>query len=578
MDIGEKLVNSGWSPALKDEITKYLPLHNPEIGWIKAYYINGEQKEIDLTTVFKDAHLIKEIELDESVSTVSLLRVLISIAYDAYQEDYSSPREWMKFKSDAIQKNSGFAPDWVDSYFEKWEDRFYLIHPNTPFLQDPSLYDSYRPGGVNPETSIETRRKDLTKILKGISNLYPNAPSTANEEGQKIAWNLPREEVYTEVLPLSVRTRILATSILHHRYNHSFTLRGARAFYDKKMNNDTHHAVHAFRCAVYYVPYGYSLFQTILLAMKFNAEENHALDIPEWERSTDPKTGFLDKMGYNINYYDTVLDLDAPRSSVNMTHLSLLFVPELDPVTGSVKANGGMLKQMRRLLFNFKHLKTEKGDKLSFPITWNPFIAVKAKDGRVLKQTQGLSPLTSMGQTTLYEIPLLPEIADIQRPEALANLNSPTLQAGLSLSERRVKVYVYAGDAGQDKTFANFSFVENDLSLLTQDFASREKVENWFAIGNDAFFLLRNRLKDFTNQETNEGVSTLFWTSYSQLFNANVNSTNISSVSSVGDEIIDLTVSIFDTYASPYIQVNPLSYAGQKSLLRNSLKKKLEGK
>jgi hypothetical protein len=567
---------NSYKPALKFEVEPALPLHDPTKPWLKVKYINGEQRNVDLTTLLKDAHLIQDLELDNSTSTVALLRILISIIYENYQKAHmNTVTEWDNNRASLIQENQGFPVQWVDEYFSKWHDRFYLIHPNTPFLQDPSLYESYASKPIT-ETDDNKLRKNFYKSLTSISNLYPKQPSTANEDGQKVIWGIPEDEIYDVTSSYDNKINWLLTSLLHHRYTHSATNRGERTYYNKNNGNDAYHAVHAFRCAIQYVPEGTNLYQTLLLAVKFSDPELRNKDIPEWERNINSETGFLEKIGYDVNYLDLIASLDSPRSSVNMTHLSLIFVPEVDNENHQ-KVDGGQVHQMRRVLFNFKHYLGPDDKKLPFPVTWNPFVALKVKDGKALKQVSGLSDLTAMGSSNLYKIPLLPNIPDIQTPEVLRTLNSRKLARVLPHDKRKVKVYVYAGDPSKDKTYSDFVFVEKSMVVEPED---QEKVENWFSAGTDLKYWLNRNLEEVlgNSDSLNETISTLFWNAYTPLFNDSLQTENIKSIQNYKEEILNIIRNIYNQQTSAYLASNPLKYAKNLGLLMYKTNSIFEGK
>lgn len=557
------------SPAFREEVEPALPIHNG-VGWINVRYENGsEQKQVNLQTLFTDAHLIAEFSLPTATATAALMRVLISIAYDAYIEE-ASTGYWHEDKISLIEDNKGFSSEWVNNYFIQWEDRFYLIHPTFPFFQDPSLYHFYTHKDIAALPPLK-QRKEWNNALSGISNLYPKAPSTANENGQKVTWGIPYDEVYDVNDSLENRTSILMTSLLHHRYSHSATNRGVRKFFDSPTHPETHHATHAFRCATHYIPQGASLYQTLLLNMK--PYEQLDSDIPEWELPVNMETGFLGKTGFDIHYSERVLSFDAPRSSVNMTHLALLFVPEVDD-NSSQKTDGGAVKQLRRLLFSFKEYTDENGKKIPFPITWNPFIALKAETGRALKQVTGTSPDTAMGQTNIKRVPLLPEVEGIISPEALVALNNESILEIIPKSKQNVNVYVYAGDASQDKTYSDFVLVENHYPAQTA--IERENVAEWFALGGIIFYVLKISYSEVKNTTAPVDVelSNIFWPQYTELFQQAINKGFVSP-KEFSKEIRAHVLNIFTTGLTAYQMNSPLKYASQFNLIKATLAKHL---
>ncbi len=564
------------------KITPSLSVIDPNIGWIPVTYRNGNKGFLDLKSLIKESHLVTDFDLNDSVSTVSLLRLLVSIAYHSVlPEEIENALEWDDYRKEKIQNNQGFNTEWVETYFSKFEDRFYLLHPTTPFLQDISLYQYYSEQSFDLEE--DKRLKQLTNLVndkkrKGsISAVYPSSPSVNSKGGEKISWGLPSEEIFSTISPASEKILMLMVCILHSRYNHSATNRGSRAYLDNLKGNDTHNAAHAFRCAVSYVPSNVSLFQTIMLAMNFYSYEKLINDVPEWERDINPETGWLKMIGQNVNYLNLVNeDLMAPRSSVNMTHMSFLLFPEEDLNTGEMVIEGGQVKQMRRVLFNFKHLKDADGEtKLPFPITWNPFIAVIRKTGKALKQTKGISRSTSMGATNLYQIPLLPKSDLFDRPEILENL----IRFNKILPENRnIKVYIFAGDASQDEKYANFTLIEKDLTRLTAQTENADKLESWFSVGTTILEKLQYRIFDVTKANMTENISTIFWIEFTKIFNQNCNQTQILSVQDSKKIVTENVIKIFETFCQSEKLISPIVYSLNLLQLYGAIKKTYEGK
>lgn len=558
------------NPALHEEVKPALPIHTGE-GWITVQYENSSDlTHVNLKTLFKDAHKIKTFSLPSASATAALARVLISIGYDAYLQD-ASTAYWLEDKATLLKNNQGFSENWVEDYFAKWDDRFYLIHPNFPFFQDPSLYKFYSHKNFTDQPEA-VQRKEWAKALSSISNLYPKAPSTAKEGGQKTTWGLPEENAYNIEDSVSNRITILMVSILHHRYSHSATNRGVRQFFNAPTHNETHHAAHAFRCATHYIPQGKSVYQTLLLSMK--PYENLENDIPEWEQPVNPKTGFTQQTGFDVHYKDKVLDFDAPRSSVNMTHLALILVPEVD-IEGYQLEDGGTVQQLRRLLFSFKDYKNEKGDKLPFPITWNPFTALKTETGRALKQVVGANTETAMGQTNIRKVPLLPNIEGIQTPEALTVLNDEYVLEAVPKNSQKINIYVYAGDATQDKTYADFILTENHYPAKTIE--QRENIADWFRAGESIFYFLKKTYGEVKNTTGNvdSELSNSFWPKYSELFNQAVDN-GFEPPTSYTKQIEDFTLNIFKTNLAAYQNNSPLKFATQLNILTGIIRKNLK--
>lgn len=598
-------MNKNWVPALEQEVIPALPLHKNGSEWINAIYVNGERKNIHLKQLFLESKYIKSFSLGSSPSTLALYRIAVSIAYKLILMDKGNDyfpkniNEFDDFKISLIANNEGFSEDNVNKYFEKYDDRFYLIHPTYPFMQDPSLYKFYAESGTKLED--EDRRKDIAKKVANISNVHPSAPSTNNENGQKIAWGLPAENIFKVDLENDEKINLLMTSLLHNTYSHSATNRGKK-LYENSMNiknNDDYHKTHYYRCAIGYIPQGDSLFQTLIIPMEFESAYDIERDLPIWEEEPN-SLGFLKYYGYTfpvekLTFFDSSNpNKNWPRSSVNSTHLSMLFFPEFSTKTNRMADNGGIINQMRRILINLKWKDTN--GKIPFPRSWNPFVAVKYdKDGnkKAFKQVQEISPKTSMKYSNLTKIPLFPNDyfvgLNIEKPFALEEYSYFQEHDMFSQENSYVNVLIFSGDASKDKTFADFSIKENSLIVLTKN-KEEEKfnLDSWFIVGSDLNYNLRINVKNAISKggsapisdSVENQVSEMFWNFYSTLYNENVNIERINPVGSEKNKNLlkDNIMNIYENMTASSRYNNPLLYAKYRSILSKKIYNILEGK
>lgn len=557
-----------------NEVKPALPLHQGE-GWIYVSYKGStDTEQVNLKTLIEDANKITDFWLKDAAATTALIRIIISITYHCYLSEVSKP-DWIRTQAKLIEENVGFNSQWVNSYFERYSDRFYLIHPRFPFMQDPSLF----------ELHSHKNEKITISNTKGISNLYPLAPSTAKEDGAKTLWDLPEEEVYSSTLAQGLKKEILATSLLHHLYSHAAVNRGSRSFYQEDdagnvsvvNSSETANAAHAFRTAISFVPKGSTVFQTIILAMKqYDSIKN---DIPRWELDADPYTGFTGKVGYDVFYADVVSsrNFESPRSSVNMTHLALLFIPEIDE-EGEQLPEGGQIRQLRRIAFNFKNFKDTNGKKLSFPITWNPFVAI-TKDGKALKRTEGLSPNSYLEDPNISRVQfMVPSSKIVKMPGATLALKQSPLSRTLPSKERRLSVLIHAGESAQEKTYSNFIIDTKIYENLSPN--EIRTVEDWFELAGKLNVILNWRIDaildvNSTKSESRPGISMLYWQGMTEMFQEAV-SGDVKSQIEYKKEIVKFLEDIFDSFAEPYALALPLKCANERNKLRNMAYKAIE--
>jgi len=570
-----------FSPALRHEVKPNFALHDPQIGWISASYLDGTSRLVDLSTVLKEAHLIKRVSLRNSVSSISLYRLLLSISYADFK--YSNPDEWLDDRVDKVEQNLGFNPQFVDSYFAKHHDRFYLIHPDFPFLQDASVYTQYNAKAYNEHAAqpdvvgkdLDNRRKVWSGALSPISGIYPNAINITKEGNPREVWGLPVDDIYDTASSESDQISILMTALLHQRYSHASINRGARPLIGLSGLSDTHLAAHAFRCATGYVIETGSLYQTLLTSMEYFSPEELDGDIPEWEREVDETTGTLALKGYNIEYTDIVKFISSsktgPRSSVNMTQMAVLLVPD-------VSNDLSQIKQIRRPAFNFKHhlAPGSTKDKLPFPITWNPFVAIK-DDGRALKLVTEVSEATSMGSSSIFKVPFLNNEA-ITKPYSVTSVQrDDDLRNVLPASKRTLRVFVFAADATKEKDYADFILVRPDTSALIRTSQDEQRIANWMEFGGYIRALVNGNISSLAKRDGTSidvaGANYLFWQRYQSLF-FGLNASSIEPVSGHLKEIVALALEVFDNYTSSYFVSRPLVTSGKRGLIQGSIYKK----
>lgn len=99
-------------------------------SWLPVVNQDFQIQEISLLELFQTWETWREIQADNPPTTLAIYRLLLAILHSAYQgpknEDY-----WEEIFEDNGQK--------VITYLNQWRDHFDLLHPDHPFMQDPSL-------------------------------------------------------------------------------------------------------------------------------------------------------------------------------------------------------------------------------------------------------------------------------------------------------------------------------------------------------------------------------------------------------------------------------------------------------
>jgi CRISPR system Cascade subunit CasA len=98
--------------------------------WIPVMTADFQVKEISLVELFQTWENLTEIQADNPPTTLALYRLLLAIIHRAYQGPRNEDH-WERIFEDNGQK--------AIAYLNQWRDRFDLLHPDHPFMQDPAL-------------------------------------------------------------------------------------------------------------------------------------------------------------------------------------------------------------------------------------------------------------------------------------------------------------------------------------------------------------------------------------------------------------------------------------------------------
>jgi len=110
--------------------------------WIPCIQLQGGRAEdYSIRDVFLRANEFREVQCDSPLATVSILRLLLAIVYSATRkvDEYDIEGFW----------ESGLPLDKIESYLDRWHDRFYLFHPKYPFYQTAGLDLGEKVSGIN---------------------------------------------------------------------------------------------------------------------------------------------------------------------------------------------------------------------------------------------------------------------------------------------------------------------------------------------------------------------------------------------------------------------------------------------
>ncbi len=116
--------------------TEFNLLHEP---WILVMNADGAIETVSIISVFEQAHVIRSLSGELPTQDMSVFRLLLAILYaaDRHSENgdiFSDPEQAVSAWFSEWDKGQ-FNMDKIRNYLNKYEDRFYLFHPQRPFYQ-----------------------------------------------------------------------------------------------------------------------------------------------------------------------------------------------------------------------------------------------------------------------------------------------------------------------------------------------------------------------------------------------------------------------------------------------------------
>jgi CRISPR system Cascade subunit CasA len=120
--------------------------------WLLVSDMAGRVNEHSIRDVLQNAHELKALSGENPAQDVAILRLLLGILYAIFtrvdengqehdQDGYDAVELWA-----ALWGRGHFQPDVINTYLNKWRERFWLFHPERPFWQiaDMKKGTSYR--------------------------------------------------------------------------------------------------------------------------------------------------------------------------------------------------------------------------------------------------------------------------------------------------------------------------------------------------------------------------------------------------------------------------------------------------
>lgn len=115
--------------------------------WLKVLMMDGKESTLGLRELFAKSSEIRTLSGETPLQDNAVLRFLIAITVTCfYRYDMGGNESILEDEDEAIERfrdiwnNGCFPRGFVDSYLDKWYDRFYLIGGEYPFYQVPDKY------------------------------------------------------------------------------------------------------------------------------------------------------------------------------------------------------------------------------------------------------------------------------------------------------------------------------------------------------------------------------------------------------------------------------------------------------
>lgn len=122
--------------------------------WIPVHFVDGETRDLGLLELFAQAHRIVSLAETAPPNLIALYRMLLAITHRALTMDCGAWRD----SDRARWYRDGLLSNAFNAYLEHWRERFWLFHPEKPFMQVAAL-------AMAPET--KDKLKPWTQISLG---------------------------------------------------------------------------------------------------------------------------------------------------------------------------------------------------------------------------------------------------------------------------------------------------------------------------------------------------------------------------------------------------------------------------
>lgn len=147
--------------------------------WILVSDIGGSVSEVSLSDALLNAHEYRRLSGETPAQDVAVLRLLLAVLQTVvYRTDVNDDEALLEEEDEEeavdrwkqIWDMKKFPSDAIRNYLEKWEDRFWLFHPEYPFYQVPEQLNMAKIGSKQKETQENEGKKN--KKIFAVSDEY----------------------------------------------------------------------------------------------------------------------------------------------------------------------------------------------------------------------------------------------------------------------------------------------------------------------------------------------------------------------------------------------------------------------
>lgn len=156
--------------------------------WIKVIDLQNQAKELSLQDLFAQAPNVRCLAGELANQDFAVLRLLLAIMQTVvYRYDRSGKERLLKDPAEALSRwksiweKKKFPIKEITTYFDKWEDRFWLIHPEYPFYQIPTQIKGKPGTTISPGRLIGSvgESDNKARIFSGYSTSGKNGMTDA---------------------------------------------------------------------------------------------------------------------------------------------------------------------------------------------------------------------------------------------------------------------------------------------------------------------------------------------------------------------------------------------------------------